>query len=361
MNIDEIKLLGEQIHPEVIEYRRHLHAHPELSFLEFNTSAYIKSQLDELGIPWKALANTGVVAMIKGSIPSEEVIALRADIDALPITETNEVIYKSTIDGVMHACGHDAHTASLLGVAKLLLKLRDKFGGTVGQHVLPIIPCGKIGIRKGKFMASMDEILVTVRGKGGHAAQPHQVIDPLVITSHIILALQQIVSRMANPLSPSVLSFGKLSADGAINVIPDEVTMAGTFRTLDEIWRAEAHVLMKNMAETIAESMGGSCQFQINKGYPYLINHDDLTDKVTRYASEYLGKENIMDLDIWMASEDFAYYSQAADACFYILGIGNVERGIDSSLHTPTFNIDEQALNIGPGLMTYIALKILGN
>ncbi|MBK6477103.1 MAG: amidohydrolase [Saprospiraceae bacterium] len=394
MNIDEIKLLGEQIHPEVIEYRRHLHAHPELSFLEFNTSAYIKSQLDELGIPWKALANTGVVAMIKGSIPSEEVIALRADIDALPITETNEVIYKSTNDGVMHACGHDAHTASLLGVAKLLLKLRDKFGGTVkfifqpgeeklpggasimikegvlenpepqsilGQHVLPIIPCGKIGIRKGKFMASMDEILVTVRGKGGHAAQPHQVIDPLVITSHIILALQQIVSRMANPLSPSVLSFGKLSADGAINVIPDEVTMAGTFRTLDEIWRAEAHVLMKNMAETIAESMGGSCQFQINKGYPYLINHDDLTDKVTRYASEYLGKENIMDLDIWMASEDFAYYSQAADACFYILGIGNVERGIDSSLHTPTFNIDEQALNIGPGLMTYIALKILGN
>ena len=306
MNIDEIKLLSEQIHPEVIEYRRHLHAHPELSFLEFNTSAYIKSQLDELGIPWKALANTGVVAMIKGSIPSEEVIALRADIDALPITETNEVIYKSTNDGVMHACGHDAHTASLLGVAKLLLKLRDKFGGTVkfifqpgeeklpggasimikegvlenpepqsilGQHVLPIIPCGKIGIRKGKFMASMDEILVTVRGKGGHAAQPHQVIDPLVITSHIILALQQIVSRMANPLSPSVLSFGKLSADGAINVIPDEVTMAGTFRTLDEIWRAEAHVLMKNMAETIAESMGGSCQFQINKGYPYLSNH----------------------------------------------------------------------------------------
>ena len=236
-----------------------------------------------------------------------------------------------------------------------------KPGAIIGQHVMPGIDCGKIGIRAGKHMASMDEIFVTVRGKGGHGAQPHQNIDPVLITSHIIVAMQQIVSRMADPMLPTVLSFGKLIANGAINVIPDEVYMEGTFRTLDEKWRDEAHVRMKKMAETIAKSMGGSCEFTIVRGYPFLVNDEKLTEQVRTFAEEYLGKENVLDLDVWMAAEDFAYYSQVTNSCFYLLGVGNKEKGITSSLHTPTFNIDENALEISTGLMAYIAVKRLGN
>jgi amidohydrolase len=314
--------------------------------------------------------------------------------DALPIAEANDVIYASQNKGVMHACGHDVHTSSLLGTTKILQSIKSKFGGTIkiifqpgeekipggaslmiregvlenpkagaviGQHVSPMIDAGKIAIRKGKFMASMDEIFVTVHGKGGHGAQPQQNIDPVVITAHIIVALQQIVSRMANPTQPTVLSFGKLIANGAINVIPDEVYMEGTFRTLDESWRTEAHARMKKMADNIAEGMGGSCDFKIVRGYPFLVNEENLTAQVKTFAEEYLGKDNVLDLDIWMAAEDFAYYSQVADSCFYLLGTGNKEKGITSSLHTPTFDIDEDALALSTGLMAYIAVKRLGN
>jgi len=314
--------------------------------------------------------------------------------DALSITEANDVIYASENKAVMHACGHDVHTSSLLGTTKILQSIKSKFGGTVkiifqpgeekipggaslmikegvlenpkpgaviGQHVMPGIDCGKIGIRKGKHMASMDEIYVTVRGKGGHGAQPHQNIDPVLITSHIIVALQQIVSRIADPVIPTVLSFGKLIANGAVNIIPDEVYMEGTFRTLDEKWRTEAHVRMKKMAETIAEGMGGSCDFKIVCGYPFLVNEENLTAQVKTFAEQYLGKDNVLELDIWMAAEDFAYYSQVADSCFYLLGTGNKEKGITSSLHTSTFNIDENALALSTGLMAYIAVKRLGN
>ena len=231
----------------------------------------------------------------------------------------------------------------------------------IGQHVMPVLPAGKIALRKGKHMASMDELFVTVRGKGGHGAQPHQNIDPVLITAHIIVALQQIVSRMANPYMPTVLSFGKQIANGAINVIPDEVYMEGTFRTMNEDWRNEAHERMKKMAGNIAESMGGSCEFNIVRGYPFLVNEEKLTAMVHAYAGEYLGKENVLEADIWMAAEDFAYYSQAADSCFYLLGVGNKGKGIVSSLHTPTFNIDEDALTLSTGLMAYIAVKRLGN
>jgi amidohydrolase len=391
---DEIKQLAKEIYSNVIENRRHLHAHPELSFCEYETSAFVKTRLDEMGVSWKSMANTGVVALIKGEITSDKVVALRADMDALPITETNDVVYASQNKGVMHACGHDAHTASLLGTVKILQSIKSKFGGTVklifqpgeekipggasllikfgvldnpkpdaviGQHVSPAIDAGKIGIRKGKFMASMDEIFVTVRGKGGHGAQPHQNIDPVIITAHMLVALQQIVSRMANPTLPTVLSFGKLVANGAINIIPDEVYMEGTFRTLDESWRDEAHKHMQKMATAIAESMGGSCEFNIVRGYPFLINEEKLTEQVHDYASGYLGKENVLDAETWMAAEDFAYYSQITDSCFYLLGTGNKEKGIASSLHTPTFNIDENALTLSTGLMAYIAVKWLGN
>ena len=394
MLLTEIKNRAEKIFPSVVEYRRYLHRNPELSFQEYNTAAFIKSKLDEMSIPWQPMANTGVVGIIRGEISSDKVIALRTDMDALPITEANDVIYCSKNNGVMHACGHDAHTASLLGVAGILQSITSKFGGTIklifqpgeeklpggaslmikdgvlqnpapgamiGQHVSPNIPVGKIGIRKGKFMASMDEIFVTVRGKGGHGAQPHLNIDPVMISAQILVSLQQVVSRMANPTLPTVLSFGKVIANGAINIIPDEVYMEGTFRTLDESWRKQAHERMKQMAETIAESMGGSCEFIINRGYPFLINEQRLTEQVFAFAGEYLGQENVLDAGIWMAAEDFAYYSHVADSCFYLLGVGNKAKGIVASLHTPAFDIDEEALAISAGLMAYIAIKQLSN
>jgi amidohydrolase len=391
---DKISLLAKEIHSNVVENRRHLHAHPELSFHEYQTSAYVAQKLDELGIKYQKMANTGLVAIIQGDKPSDGVVALRADMDALPIVEANEVSYKSKNAGVMHACGHDAHTSSLLGTAKILTELKNEFGGTVklifqpaeeklpgganmmikegvlenpkpdaviGQHVMPLIETGQVGFRSGKYMASTDEIYVTVYGKGGHGAQPQQNIDPVLITSHIIIALQQIISRVADPKTPSVLSFGKVIANGATNVIPNEVYLEGTFRTMDEDWRARAHENMKKMAEGIAEAMGGSCDFNIVRGYPFLINEEKLTAEVRAHAEDYLGKENVLDLDIWMAAEDFAYYSQVSDACFYRLGTGNKERGITSSVHTPTFDVDEESLKLSTGLMAYIALKHLGN
>ena len=343
-----------------------------------------------MNIPWQPIAGTGIVALIKGDHSSTEVIALRADMDALPITEANTINYKSANEGVMHACGHDAHAASLLGTATILQTLKHIFGGTIklifqpaeeklpggaslmikegvltnpiptaviGQHVFPMLEAGKIAICPGKFMASMDEIFVTIHGRGGHGAQPHLNIDPVIITAQILVALQQLVSRNSNPTTPSVLSFGKVIANGAINVIPDEVYLEGTFRTVDETWRTEAHTRMKKMAEGIAESMGATCTFNIVRGYPFLINEEKLTQQVRSYAEAYLGKENVTEAQTWMAAEDFASYSQAADACFYLLGVGNKQHGIVSSLHTPTFNIDEQALALSTGLMALPKIK----
>ncbi len=391
---EKIQELAGSIFNDVVANRRHLHSHPELSFHEVETSAFVAKKLDELGLQYQRMADNGLVALIKGEKPSDQVVALRADMDALPILEANDVPYKSQNTGIMHACGHDAHTSSLLGTAKILTGLTSQFGGTVklifqpaeeklpggaslmikegvlenpkpqaviGQHVMPLIDAGKVGFRAGKYMASADEIYVTVRGKGGHAAQPQQNIDPVLITAHILTALQQVVSRFADPKTPSVLSFGKVIANGATNVIPNEVYLEGTFRTMDEKWRAEAHIKMKKLAEGIAESMGGSCEFNIMKGYPFLVNEEKLTAATRASAEEYLGKENVLDLDIWMAAEDFAYYSQVADSCFYRLGTRNESRGITSSVHTPTFDVEESALQLSTGLMAYLAIKQLGN
>ena len=388
----KIQQLAKGIFNEVVANRRHLHSHPELSFHETETAAYVAAKLDELGIPYQRMADNGLVGLITGNKPSDKVVALRGDMDALPITEANDVPYKSQNAGVMHACGHDVHTSSLLGTAKILTELKDDFGGTVklifqpaeeklpggaslmikegvlenpkpqaviGQHVMPLIDAGKVGFRSGKYMASTDELYVTVHGKGGHGAQPQQNIDPVLITAHILTALQQVVSRFADPKSPSVLSFGKVIANGATNVIPNDVYLEGTFRTMDEEWRKEAHIKMKKMAEGIAESMGGSCDFEIRHGYPFLINEPVLTASARTHAEDYLGKENVVDLDIWMAAEDFAYYSQVADSCFYRLGTRNEARGITSSVHTPTFDVEESALELSTGLMAYIAVKQL--
>lgn len=375
-----------------IGIRRHLHANPELSFEEHNTAAYVEQVLQSYGLETVRMANTGVVALVKGRNPESQTIALRADLDALPITEQNAVDYKSKNEGVMHACGHDVHTASLLGAARILQEVRGEFEGTVklvfqpgeekfpggasimikegvlqqpapssiiGQHVFPMLPAGKVGFRSGMYMASADEIYITVKGKGGHAALPELNVDPVLITSHLIVALQQIVSRHASPKVPTVLSFGKVEALGATNVIPNEVKVEGTFRTMDEVWRKEAHRRIRKLAEGLCESMGGSCDIDIKFGYPFLKNDPDLTGRAREAAALYLGEENVVDLDLWMGAEDFAYYSQEVAACFYRLGTRNEARGITSGVHTPTFDIDEAALETGSGLMAWIAVQEL--
>ncbi|CAH0994023.1 N-acetyldiaminopimelate deacetylase [Emticicia aquatica] len=394
MSLDlKIKQLAKDYASEVVANRRHLHTNPELSFQEYNTAKFVAQKLKDIGLtPQEGIANTGVVALIEGRNPASKVIGLRADMDALPIFEKNEVSYKSQNEGVMHACGHDAHTSSLLGTAKILHQLRDEFEGTIklvfqpaeekapggasimikegvlenpapasmlGQHVAPNIPVGKIGFREGMYMASTDELYLTVKGKGGHGAMPDQLIDPVLIASHVIVALQQVISRNRKPANPSVLSFGRFIADGVTNVIPNEVTIQGTFRCMDEEWREDGLRRMKKMAEGITEAMGGVCDFEVVKGYPFLKNHPELTRRIRTEATTYMGRENIIDLDLWMAGEDFAFYSQVVDSCFYRLGTRNEARGIISGVHTPTFDIDETALEIGPGLMSWLAIREL--
>ena len=391
----KIKELARKYSSDIITDRRHLHQNPELSFEEFETCKYVAAKLKQFNIETQeGIAKTGVVALVKGKNPDKKTIALRADMDALPIIETNTVPYKSKKEGVMHACGHDVHTSSLLGTARILNELKNEFEGTIkfifqpgeekipggaslmikdgvlenpaplnilGQHVAPAIPAGKVGFRPGMYMASADEIYITVKGKGGHAAMPDKLIDPVLIASHIIISLQQIISRNCDPKTPAVLSFGKVIANGATNVIPDEVKIEGTFRTLNEDWRREAKKKIKKMAEGIAETMGGIAEVTILDGYPFLKNTPELTLRMKQAAVDYLGADNVIDLDIWMAAEDFAYYTQKIDACFYRLGVRNETKGITSGVHTPTFNIDEDALELGAGLMAWLAVKELGN
>ncbi|UII34490.1 M20 family metallopeptidase [Fulvivirga ulvae] len=391
----QIKELAARNAGEIVNIRRHIHANPELSYQEYNTAKYVAEQLKAIGItPREGVAETGLTAVIEGRNPESKVLALRADMDALPILEANNVEYKSKNEGVMHACGHDAHTSSLLGSAKILHELKDQFEGSVklifqpgeeknpggaslmikdgalkdpapgcifGQHVMPLIPVGKVGFREGMYMASCDEIYLTVKGKGGHGAVPELTVDPVLIASHIIVALQQIISRNASPKTPTVLSFGKVIANGATNIIPDEVNIAGTFRAMDEEWRADAHKKITTMAENIATAMGGSCYVEISKGYPFLVNNPEVTRQARASAEEFLGKENVVDLELWMGAEDFAYYTHEVPACFYRLGTRNEARGITSYVHTPTFDIDEDALEIGAGMMAWIALSKLHN
>jgi amidohydrolase len=391
--LEKIKSLSQAYSKEVVDFRRHLHANPELSYQEFNTVKFVAQTLRSFGIdPTEGIATTGLTAEIKGKNPGKKTIALRADMDALPITEANDVPYKSKNNGVMHACGHDVHTSSLLGTAKILHELKDQFEGTVrflfqpgeeknpggasfmirdgalknptpssiiGQHVFPLLPVGKIGVREGMYMASSDEIYLKVIGKGGHGAAPELTVDPIVIASHIIIGLQQVISRNASPKQPTVLTFGKIVGGTATNIIPDEINIAGTFRAMNETWRAEGLKKIKKMAESIAEGMGGKCEVTISQGYPYLENNPEVTRRIKKAAEEYVGKENVVDIDITLGSEDFAFYSHVVPASFYRLGTRNEAKGIISYVHTPTFDIDEDALKIGPGLMAWMAIKEL--
>jgi len=392
-HLEWIKQQSNAITPEVIGWRQHLHAHPELSFQEFETAKFIARVLREMGLePKEGIGGTGIVALIEGQNPLSKSIALRADMDALPIEEKNDIDYKSKNIGVMHACGHDVHTASLLGTAKILFSAKDRFEGTVkllfqpaeeknpggaslmikdgaltnptpdciiGQHVFPLLPVGKIGFKSGQYMASADEIYLRVIGKGGHAAMPELIVDPVLITSHIIVALQQVVSRNANPRNPTVLSFGKIISEGATNVVPNEVNIAGTFRTMDDKWRKEGLIKINKIAQSIAEGMGGKCEVEISHGYPYLNNDPQLTQRIRKKAEEYMGTENVVDIDMTMSSEDFAYYSKVISASLYRLGTRNESKGITNYVHTPNFNIDEDALSFSTGLMAWMALNEL--
>ncbi|SHI94908.1 amidohydrolase [Arenibacter nanhaiticus] len=389
---ENIKQLAKEYANDYVAVRRYLHSRPELSFKEYKTGAFVKTQLLAIGIDAiETVAGTGLLASIEGK-KNGKTILLRADMDALPIHEKNKVSYASQNEGVMHACGHDVHMTSLLLTARILFELRTEFSGTikllfqpgeelmpggatlvmkepaykalgevahVGQHVMPSLPVGTVGFRGGQFMASMDEIYLTVKGKGGHAAVPEECIDPILIASHIIVAAQQLVSRMASPKTASVLSFGKIIGDGANNVIPDEVTIEGTFRTFDENWRTEAIEKLTKLVTAIADGMGGECIVAIPKGYPHLRNDMALTETMKNSAKGYLGASQVVDLAPWMAAEDFAFYTQKSQGCFYLLGVGNENKGITSGLHTPTFDIDEAALEIGGGLMAWLAVEAL--
>lgn len=387
-----IKTAAEEFFEEVRNYRRHMHAHPELSYEEHDTVRYVASILDQWEIPYEHCTPTGLVAYLKGANPTKKVIALRADLDALPIHEANNTTYKSINDGKMHACGHDVHTSALLGAIRILKQYQDQWEGTIklifqpgeeqipggaylmmqdgvlknpepmvifGQHVMPELESGTIGLKPGKFMASSDEIAIAVNGKGGHAAMPHKTVDPILIASHLVVALQQTVSRHSDPNIPTVLSFGSINGGEINNVIPDQVELLGTFRTFDENWRAEAHQKIKKLAEELVSSMGASCEINIKEGYPCLINDETTTKHAQEWAIEFLGADCVHDLNFRPTAEDFAYYSQAIPGCFYRLGVANPSKGINSSLHTSTFDVDEEALKTGMGLMAFLALKTL--
>ncbi|MCW3118402.1 MAG: amidohydrolase [Chitinophagaceae bacterium] len=391
MRIEKIKTLAKQYAPEFIAIRHHLHANPELSYEEYETSRFIQQKLKEFGIPFEIKATTGVVGLIKGRNPGKQTIALRGDMDALPIQEENEIPYKSKKDGVMHACGHDVHTTCLLGAAKILNELKDEWEGTVklifqpgeeknpggaslmikegvlenpkpaaifGLHVHPGLQVGKLSFREGKVMASADEIYITVKGKGGHAAAPHLCIDPILIASHLIIGLQQVVSRNNNPYNPTVLSITSFQGGTTTNVIPGEVKLKGTFRAMDEAWRFKAHELIRKVATELVFSMGGEIDFLIDVGYPSVYNNEALNKLANGKAVEFMGAQNVEETEKRMGAEDFGYYTQLIPGCFYRLGVMNVSKKITAGVHTPTFNIDENAIEIGMGMMAWLGSSV---
>lgn len=388
---EKIKALASNYSNEFIEVRHHLHAHPELSYKEYETSKYIQHKLENFGIPFQVMADTGVVGIIKGKNPSSKIIALRADMDALPIKEENDVPYKSLNDGVMHACGHDVHTTCLLGAARILNELKDEWEGTVklifqpgeeknpggasimikegvlenpkpeaifGLHVHPNLATGKLSFRGGQVMASADELYITIRGKGGHAAAPHLTADTILIASHLIVSLQQVISRNRDPFQSSVLSITSFQGGYTTNVIPSEVKLMGTFRALNEEWRFKAHDLIRKLATGLVESMGAELDLHIDVGYPTVYNNEDLNLQARALAETFMGAENVETTEMRMGAEDFGYYSQKIPGCFYRLGVGNIAKGISAGVHTPVFNIDENAIEIGIGIMAWLGASV---
>ncbi|MFN5374770.1 MAG: M20 family metallopeptidase [Chitinophagaceae bacterium] len=386
---ETIKSLASTYFEEYRSIRHHLHANPELSFKEFETSKFVQAQLTSIGIPFSILGETGVIGIIKGN-PSNRVIALRADMDALPIHEENKVSYASTKDGVMHACGHDVHTTCLLGAARILNDLKDQWDGTIklifqpgeeknpggasilikegvltnpvpekiyGQHVHPQLEVGRMNFSSGKVMASADEIYITIKGKGGHAAKPNLTADTILTAAQIVNALQQLISRNNNPLSPSVLSICSIQGGFTTNVIPSEVKMMGTFRAMDEKWRFEAHERIRTIVESTAKANGAEVELEISIGYPSVINDEETTAIGKALAIDLIGAENVGVAEVSLGAEDFGYYTQEIPGCFYRLGTGNIKKGIVSGVHTPTFDIDEEAIKMGISMMAFLGAK----
>jgi len=383
---EKIKTLASRYFEKYRQVRRHLHAHPELSYQEYNTSIFVQDKLRELGIPFTVMAETGVVGIIQGR-SSDRVIALRADMDALPIQEENNVPYASTLSGVMHACGHDVHTTCLLGAAEILNELKSEWDGTIklifqpgeeknpggasilikegvlespapqaiyGLHVHPLLETGKLSFRSGKVMASADELYITIKGKGGHAASPHQTTDTILTASHLVVALQQVVSRNNDPFSPSVLSICSFQGGHTTNVIPSEVNLKGTFRAMDEAWRFEAHKRITEIVENLAKANRAEIELKIDIGYPTVYNNPALCNHARILGEEFIDTSNVEETELRMGAEDFGYYSQKIPGCFFRLGTGNKQMGITSGVHTPRFDIDERAIEIGIGIMAFI-------
>ena len=388
---EKINILAVQYEHEFVQIRRHLHANPELSYREFNTSAFVQDKLSSWGIPFEIKATTGVIGLIKGKNPSSRVIALRADLDALPIQEENDVPYASIHKGVMHACGHDVHTTCLLGAAKILQELKNEWEGTIklifqpgeernpggasllikegvlenpapegiiGMHVHPGLELGKLSFRKGRVMASADEIYITIKSKGGHAAAPHLTADTVLIASQLIVSLQQIISRNNNPLSPSVLSICSIQGGHTTNVIPSEVKLMGTFRAMDETWRYKAHELIRKQTIGIVEAMGAEVDLHIDIGYPTVDNEPIFTEEAWQLANEFAGQENVSETEVRMGAEDFGFYSQAIPGCFFRLGVRNEEKGIIHNVHTPTFDVDESAISNGISILAWLGARV---
>ena len=391
----KIREKAEAYFPEINAIRQHIHAYPELSFQEHNTAAFISGRLSDWGISHtKGVAGTGILATIEGRNPSKRCIALRADMDALPIKEANDVPYVSQNEGVMHACGHDVHSSCLLGAARILHDLKDEWEGTIkllfqpgeekhpggasmmiaegvlenprpdaifALHVYPHLPSGTAGFRAGQYMASSDEIAITIEGKGGHAALPHQTIDPIAIAAHVITGLQQVISRKGNPLIPSVLTFGKISGGFANNVIPDKVEILGTLRTMDETWRYQAHEWIKTITEQTCAAYGAKAIVDIPVGYPSLFNDPGLTLEAEAWARDYLGGENVHTLNMRMAAEDFSFYTHHVPGCFFRIGTSLNDEKFTAPVHNAHFDIDENALKVGVGLMAWIAYNAIGS
>ncbi len=400
--IETIKNLAKQNSQAIIDIRRHLHQYPELSFKEFNTSKFVCKILEEHNIEYQnKVVETGIIALIKGKNPDKKTILLRADLDALPIEEKNDVPYKSVNAGVMHACGHDVHTASVIGAALILNQLKDSFEGTIkimfqpgeevlpggaslmikagvldnpkvdvaiAQHVFPSLEVGKVGFKSGMYMASTDEIHLTINGKGGHAAMASEYNNPLIVAANIITEIEKafpykideegVARNTANEI-PTVIAFGKIEGKGATNVIPESVYLAGTFRTMDEQWRKDVKQKLQSIIKSISDKYNVTTDVNIVDGYPFLINNDEVTTLCKRAAEEYLGKHNVVDLPLRMTAEDFAYITQKVPSCFFRLGTGNLTKGITSGVHTSTFDIDESALEISSGILSFFCINNL--
>jgi amidohydrolase len=398
--IDRIRSEVAALQHRLVEWRRHLHRHPELSFQEHATAAFVDDVLRAEGIHTRTgvgrltaeASGTGVIAVVKGEAsPSDRCFAIRADLDALPIQEVGKPAYCSTVPGVMHACGHDAHTAMVLGAGIALHRLRKEWSGTVmlvfqpgeekepggasllvkegvlsdpkpagilGQHVTPELSSGLLGFRSGPFMAAADELYLTVTGRGGHAAVRHRLVDPILVAARLLPVLYDEAHAAVPPGEPMVISFGKFTGNGATNIVPQTVTLDGTLRTFDEGLRARLHVLLPQVCTRVAAEFGATAELRIVKGSPVVKNDPALTTRMREAAVALVGADRVVDMDIRMGAEDFAYYTHVMPGCFFRLGTGNAgKEGTQSGLHTAAFDIDEEAMLTGAAMMAWGALS----